>query len=237
MKPPWNLPVLSLALVAVVLGPSSASAEWFLDVYAGWSSTQRTNVDISGQSISGVPVQASLLDVKSDDSVLGGLRAGYWFGFLPELGIGVDVFYFQPDVPSQRIIATGAVTGKIFDEPISISSAGPARIPSITIPAVVFAADLLARLRFLKTPDIPNGRLQPYITAGPAFLVTDPEDYGTTLGFKVAGGIAWQFHRRMAVFVEYRYTQFLPRDIKIGDLRYSADVKTNHALGGFSFRF
>ena len=40
-----------------------------------------------------------------------------------------------------------------------------------------------------------------------------------------------------SVFAEYRYTQFLPDDVKAGGLKYSADVKTNHALGGFSFRF
>ena len=237
MKPLWTMPILSLALFAVALSPAVASAEWYLDAYAGWSSTQRTDVNISGLSVSGVPVQASLLDVKTDDSPILGLRAGYWFAFLPEVGLGVDIFYFQPDVPSQTIIATGAVSGEIFDEPISIAAAGPARLPSITIPAIVFAADLRLRWRFLQTADIPNGRLQPYITAGPAWMVTDPEDYGTTLGYKVGAGFAWQFHRRMAVFAEYRYTQFLPRDIEIGRLEYSADVKTHHVVGGFSFRF
>ena len=34
-------------------------------------------------------------------------------------------------------------------------------------------ADLLLRWRFLQTPDIPNGRLQPYITLGPALVITD----------------------------------------------------------------
>ena len=92
----------------------------------------------------------------------------------------MDVFYFRPDVESQTVTATGAVSGKIFDEDISIAAAGPARIPSAEIPAVVFAADLLLRWRYLRTPDIPNGRLQPYITVGPAFLVTDPDDLGTT---------------------------------------------------------
>jgi opacity protein-like surface antigen len=236
MRPRWWVPVLLLSLL-LGLAPDAARAEWFLDGYAGWSRTERTDVDIRGLSVAGVPVQASLLDVKTDDSVLLGLRAGYWFGFLPEVGLGVDVFYFRPDVPAQTVTATGAVSGKIFGESITISAAGPARLPSVTIPAVVFAADLLLRWRFLQTADIPNGRLQPYITVGPAWMVTDPEDYSATLGFKVAGGFAWQFHRRMAVFAEYRYTQFLPDDVEVGGLRYSADVKTHHALGGLSFRF
>ena len=149
----------------------------------------------------------------------------------------MDVFYFRPDVESQTVTATGAVSGKIFDEDISIAAAGPARIPSAEIPAVVFAADLLLRWRYLRTPDIPNGRLQPYITVGPAFLVTDPDDLGTTLGFKVAGGFAWQFTRHLAVFGEYRFTQFKPDDVEVGGLEYSATVSTHHVLGGLSFRF
>jgi opacity protein-like surface antigen len=237
MKPVLTPSILLLALVAVVLSPTGARAEWYLDAYAGFSSTQKTDVNISGLSVSGTPVQASLLDVKTEDSPILGLRFGYWFSFLPEVGLGADIFYFQPDVPSQTVTATGAVSGKILDEEITIGAAGPARLPSITIPAVVFAADVMLRWRFLQTPDIPNGRLQPYITVGPAWMVTDPEDYGTTLGFKVGGGFTWQFHRHMAVFLEYRYTQFLVDDVKIGGLKYGADVKSNHALGGFSFRF
>jgi opacity protein-like surface antigen len=115
--------------------------------------------------------------------------------------------------------------------------AGPVTIASADLPAVVVGGDLLLRWRFLQTPDIPNGRLQPYITLGPALLVTDSDDLGTTLGFKVAGGFAWQFHRRLAVFGEYRFTRFTPSDVESGGLRYSADVNTHHVLGGISLRF
>lgn len=226
--------VLSLVVLAT---PAVAHAEWFVDAYAGWSMTERADVDIKGISVAGVPVRASLLDVDPDDSPLFGVRAGYWFGLLPEVGLGVDVFYFRPDVRRQRVTATGAVSGRVFDEPISVAVSGPVTLESADLPAVVIGADLLLRWRFLQTPDIPNGRLQPYITLGPALVVTDPDDLGTTLGFKVAGGFAWQFHRRLAAFGEYRFTRFTPSDVESGGLRYSADVHTHHVLGGISFRF
>jgi cytochrome c oxidase assembly factor CtaG/opacity protein-like surface antigen len=225
---------LSLVLLAT---PAVASAEWFVDAYAGWSMTERADVDVGGISVAGVPVRASLLDVEPEDSPLFGVRAGYWFGFLPEVGLGVDVFYFRPDVRRQRVTATGTVSGRILDEPLSVTVAGPVTIASADLPAVVVGGDLLLRWRFLQTPDIPNGRLQPYITLGPALLVTDSDDLGTTLGFKVAGGFAWQFHRRLAVFGEYRFTRFTPSDVESGGLRYSADVNTHHVLGGISLRF
>jgi opacity protein-like surface antigen len=236
-KARWTTPVLSLTVLILALVPRVAWAEWFLDAYAGWSITERVDVDIAGVSFAGVPVQASLLDVEPENSPLFGLRAGYWFGFLPEFGLGVDVFYFRPDVRRQNVTATAAVSGRIFDEPVSVAVAGPARIPSADLPAVVFAPELLLRWRFLRTADIPHGRLQPYIRLGPALLVTDPDDLGTTLGFKVAGGFAWQFHRRLALFGEYRFTRFTPEDVESGGLRYSADVNTHHVLGGISLRF
>jgi opacity protein-like surface antigen len=229
--------VLSLALLALVLWPDPARAEWFLDAYAGRSMTERTDIRIRDVSVAGVTVRASLLDVEPEDSPLYGLRAGYWFGALPEVGLGVDVFHFRPDIRRQRVIATAAVSGRLFDEPISVTAAGPVTIPSADLPAVVVAADVLLRWRFLRSADIPHGRLQPYLTLGPAFLVTDPDDYGTTLGFKVAGGLAWQLLRHLAIFGEYRFTRFTPRDIESGGLRYSADVNTHHVLGGISVRF
>jgi opacity protein-like surface antigen len=229
--------VLSLAALVLALTPRAARAEWFLDAYAGWSMTERLDIDIRGFSVPGVRVRASLLDVEPEDSPLFGVRAGYWFGFLPEVGLGLDVFYFQPDIRRQRVTATASVSGRILDEPISVAAAGPVRIPSADLPAVVVAGDLLLRWRFLQTPDIPHGRLQPYLTLGPALLITDPDDYGTTLGLKVGGGLAWQLHRRLAVFAEYRFTRFTPDDIESNSLRYSADVNTHHALGGISLRF
>lgn len=234
------LPSLTLRLsliVALLAMPAAVRAEWFLDAYAGWSMTESADVDIHGLSVAGVPVAARLLGVEPESSPLFGIRAGYWFGFLPEVGVGVDASYFRPDVKRQRVTATAAVSGRILDEPVTISVSGPATIPSADLPAVVVGVDLLLRWRFLRTEEIPHGRLQPYLGLGPALLVTDPDDLGTTLGFKAAGGFAWQFHRRLAAFAEYRFTRFTPRDVHVGGLRYSVDVNTHHALGGLSLRF
>jgi opacity protein-like surface antigen len=236
---PVRGPILALSLVALVLvsTPGTGRAEWFLDAYAGWSTTERLDIDIRGFSIPGVRVRASLLDVETEDSPLFGVRAGYWLGVLPEVGLGLDVFYFRPDIRRQRVTATASVSGRIFGEPISVSAAGPVDIPSADLPAVVIAGDLLLRWRFLQTPDVPNGLLQPYLALGPALLVTDPDDYGTTLGLKVGGGLASQLHRRLALFAEYRFTRFTPDDIEANRLRYGADVDTHHVLGGISLRF
>ena len=77
---PRAIVLSALALFLLVLAPRPAHAEWYLDAYAGWSWTEDADVDIHGISVGGVPVQASLLDVRPERSVLLGVRGGYWFG-------------------------------------------------------------------------------------------------------------------------------------------------------------
>lgn len=117
-----------------------------------------------------------------------------------------------------------------------MSVTGPTRIPQADIYAGVVSLDLMVRWRLLKSPELPHGRLQPYFMVGPAALITDPDDFGVSVGFKVGGGMAWQFTRRLALFGEYRFTRFTP-DVDSGRLRYEATVNTHHAVGGISFRF
>lgn len=229
------------AMAAVVLGlttlaATDASAEWFVDVYGGRSWTRPADVDIDGIDVLGVPVHVTLEEVDPRDSLLVGVRAGYWLGFLPDLGLAVDAFYFRPDVRTQTVIASGAVTTEIFDVPITVSAAGPVRIPAQDIPAVAVSLDLMVRWRLYRSDDAPHGRVQPYLFAGPAFLFTDPDTLGTSAGVKTGGGVAVQVLRRLAVFAEYRFTHFEAK-VRSGRLTYEATVETHHAVAGLSLRF
>jgi hypothetical protein len=222
--------------LVLALTPAGARAEFFVDLYGGLSWTRPTDVDIRGIDILGVPVDVTLDEVQPNRSGLGGLRLGYWFDFLPDLGVAVDLFYFEPSIKRQTVRATASVTGEIFDEIITVSVAGPAEIPSAWIPAGVVSADLMVRWRLFQDGTAPHGRVQPFLLAGPAFLITDHEDFGTSLGVKTGGGVAWQLTRWLAVFAEYRFTHFTPT-VETGGLRYKATVSTHHALVGLSFRF
>lgn len=235
--------MISLAvLVALVPAPPHASAEWFIDLYSGYSWTERSDVQVRGFDILGVPVDVELLNVDPDSSPLGGVRAGYWFGFAPELGLAMDAFYFRPDVRAQRVRARASVTaptsltGELFDEPVTLSATGPTRIPSAEIHAGVLSLEVMVRWRLLKAPEFPHGRVQPYLLVGPAALITDPEDFGVSIGFIAGAGVAWHLTRHLALFGEYRFTRFTP-DVDSGNFRYEATVNTHHAVGGVSFRF
>ena len=110
----------------------------------------------------------------------------------------------------------------------------------------------MLRFPLLKSPQFPNGQLQPYITVGPAIFVAHAEDSrnfepsnqddtDASVGVKVGAGVAWLFTKNIAVFGEYRYTHFSPeftfRDDVLGNAKLSADVNTHYVLVGASFRF
>src|SRR5437867_2433055 len=116
----------------------------------------------------------------------------------------------------------------------------------------VIGFDAMLRYPLMKSPEFPNGRLQPYVTIGPAIFVAHAEDSrnfepsnqsdtDASAGVKVGGGVAWQFTKNIAMFGEYRYTHFSPeftfRDDVRGNAELSTDVNTHYLLVGVSFRF
>jgi opacity protein-like surface antigen len=112
----------------------------------------------------------------------------------------------------------------------------------------------MLRLPLLTTDDIPRGRLQPYLGVGPAIAYYDTTvDFrpelprklrfdSVELGLDVRAGLAWQFHPRVGVFTEYRFT-YLPIDIDedsdFGPIEERVDAKlnTHHILMGVAIRF
>lgn len=214
---------LMLVVAAVlVAAPAQASAEWFFDLYAGYAWTENSDLTITRINNAGVAIRTELLDVEFDRSPVGGIRAGYWFGFAPFLGLGLDAFYFRPDIPTQRARVKGSFVATTLNHE--------------DVPAAVVGLDLLLRWPLITSPDFPYGRVQPYLTVGPSALISDPDDFGTSVGFKIGSGIAWQVTRHVAVFGEYRFTRYTP-EVNSGNLRYEADLNTHHAIGGISFRF
>ena len=223
-------------LVAVALlgtlasAPTLASAEWFVDFYAGAASTADADVSASDRFCSGFfcsPASTASREVQFDSSFTVGGRVGHWFEPIPWLGVAFDVSYFQ---------ANGE---------------------DVEITVVPLSLLLMLRWPLLATPDFPRGRLQPYIGIGPGAFITDVSvDFRPTLpnalsitdveaGFDARAGLAWQFHRRFAVFGEYRFT-YVDAEVTEGppelfgsgsESRVQTTLETHHFLVGVSVRF
>jgi hypothetical protein len=153
---------------------------------------------------------------------------GYWFERAPWVGIAGDLSFFEAEGRDAQFTIV----------PVSLL--------------------LMLRLPLLTTQDIPKGRLQPYLGLGPSIFHQDASvDFRPQIGKKVEMGswgvgldtrvgLAWQFHRRAALFTEYRFT-YLPIStdsetetfgiVSPATERLDATLNTHHLLVGVSFRF
>ena len=115
---------------------------------------------------------------------------------------------------------------------------------------------LMLRLRLLPSAAVPNGRLQPYLAAGPGyFLTSSSADFrpelsdtvsafsGSDIGVDGRAGLAWEFVRGIALFSEYRVSWFgldaeeQPSSGGSGSDTIDSTLLTHSVIAGLSFRF
>jgi opacity protein-like surface antigen len=236
----WTKSLLMLtSALAFLVVASPAAAEWFTDLYIGGAFTEKHDVDTNFPTLG---AQVTTLDVSFNNSFVGGFRGGYWFPALLgplDLGVGLDVSHFAPNVSRQTSVFCGRVcVNGVFDD--------------LDLSVWTIGFDAMLRFPFMKSSQFPNGRLQPYLTVGPAIFVAHAEDSqnfepsnqsdsDTSVGVKVGAGVAWQFTKTIAMFGEYRYTHFSPeftfRDDVLGSANLSTAINTHYLLMGVSFRF
>lgn len=228
-----------LAVVALLCSAAApARAEWDLGLYAGASHTPKSDMTMVIGSASG-PADHTFHDVKWDPSAEFGMRGGYWFG---GYGIGLDVFRFDADIPTQNVSVTIQGTTSMVT------------LQAIDVAVTAVALDIV-RLRYRAFADErnPNGLLRPYLTAGPAWFRTAMTNRGngeltmktgtdTTMGYKLGAGLAWQMLPSTALFVEYRYTHFrtepnLQGAITGSNVPVRFDLNTHHGIVGLSVSF
>ena len=228
-----------LASLASAAGP--ASAEWFADLYAGSAWTESHDRDLTF-----LGTKFDQRGQQFETSASFGGRVGYWLESVPYLGLALDAFHFQPNMNPQSAIVCS--TAGCFADPRT----------GLDLSVVGVSFDAMLRWPLLKTEAFPKGQLQPYITAGPGIfiargtnLVTGPglggptsrgSDTDAEIGVKAGAGLAWQFHRNLALVAEYRFTHFRP-EFKLDDVNVPTPTKvdtlvnTHHIVVGVSFRF
>jgi opacity protein-like surface antigen len=219
-----------LLLLAIA---TSGRAEWFADLYGGAAYTPRSDIVLVIGSPTG-PADHTFHSVKWNNSPTLGARAGYWFEAAPWYGVGLDVFRFSADVPTQMV-----------DTTISGVSA-PATLRAIDFDVTALALDLV-RLRY------PMGRFEPQLTAGPALFrvratnrengeMTTTPAVDSTWGYKLGAGLAWRMTKALALFGEYRFTHVHSEPVLEGTITNARvpmkfDLDTHHLVAGASLRW
>src|SRR5213083_2342072 len=139
-----------LAVACLALTAQPCAAEWFADIYAGASLTDKHNVKVVDQ-MSG---HATYHGIEFDTGLAYGGRFGRYFDAVPFLGLGLDYFKFLPRIGPQQFHIDGCV-------PSGGCGGGPGGIGAIDVDAWALSLDLLLRLPLLKTEAAPWGAIQP----------------------------------------------------------------------------
>jgi hypothetical protein len=127
--------VALLVLSILTISPMPASAEWFLDVYGGESTTRDASVTAEVTSyglLMATTTKSHTEKVDLDSSFTMGGRLGYWSEKLPWLGVSLDLSYFKAEGEKAE-----------FD-------------------VVPLSLLLMLRWPLFKSENFPKGRLQPY---------------------------------------------------------------------------
>ena len=231
-----------VAIVSLGVGAAPASAEWFADIFAGLSFTRDHDVKLNDVGIGPGTYQ----DVEFDRSLSWGGRVGHYFDALPFLGLAADFFRYYPDIGGQSV----QLRGCFFPGGCGTGRGGTGRFE---IQTTAISVDLMLRLPLLKSADAPWGRLQPYLAVGPPLFITNvtprntrnfrnhDDDTDLSIGYKLAGGVAFQVDKNLALFGEYRFTHVSPevelRDANGGRTTLRTDLDTHSALVGLSARW
>jgi hypothetical protein len=233
----WSLALAMSALLTV--GARPAAAEWFADLFAGLSLTQSHDLKLDDRGIG----PGVFEDVELDRSLSWGGRAGRYFDSVPFLGVAVDFFRFYPSIVPQSVDLHGC----FFP---GGCGAGRGGTGSFDVEVTSVSLDLMLRLPLFKSADAPQGRVQPYVAAGPPLFITTitprhtrsfrnhDSDTDLSFGYKLAGGLAVQVYRNLALFGEYRFTHVSPevelRDANLSRATLRTDLDTHSALVGLS---
>jgi opacity protein-like surface antigen len=206
--------VLSLLVFAV---PSLASAEPYLEGFAGAAFTNDKNLDTK-LGLSGLPVSVldgTLKSVDFNTSPVFGGKVGYFFDrpFLGgNFGLELEAYHSEPDVASQTVTYSGLQLGAPVEFKTTIQKAD--------IDLTTVALNLLYRLELYQSDNFPHGRFQPYAGVGLGLFIatlattTTPfdtnkkiDDTNVQPGGQILAGARFFLTPHIALFAEYKFIQ------------------------------
>lgn len=208
--------MLISVLALILLLPSSVAGEWFVSGYAGGS----LNGKLRDTSVPRTPGGGSLelSNVRLDDSLVFGGKAGYFFESVPWFGFELDGSAAAADVPVQSKV-------------VQIITPSGIQTAIRTIAPKTHTLVTLASLLVLRHP---GERWQPYAGVGLGIIIHD--DF-TLAGAAVQAGLRVFVHKNLALFGEYRFRggDFDGLNLSVG--KTSGDLRINQFVGGVSVHF
>jgi opacity protein-like surface antigen len=187
---------------------------------ANWSFEPITINPLSGINNQNENVTAK--NVKTDPSLVGGVKAGYFLDSIPYLGFEGAGSVTNNYRPRQLVAVkpTLSTNGALTQEQTNL--------------IWIMAFHIVGRYGFLPDKDVPFGRLQPYIGIGPAVgVLYFQNDSAKNFGMDGLAGLRYMVTKYIGAFVEFDYlkewdAQLGDQFITINGIRYVANgTKSN----------
>jgi len=227
----------TVAILGILLITSTqAKAELMTELYGGEGFTKNHNasVDLPDAKITGIHNS-----LKFNSAATIGGRAIYWINNLPYLGLGLDAsHFFGPDQKNQISVTKLCISG--FG-----CSTSPETIKKFNNNVTVLGLDIMLRLPLFVSNEFTKGRLQPYLSAGPAAFFTTLKDTNnfipagqsstyTSFGVKAGAGFMLFLTKSLGTFIEYRGTNFKVKD-QYNNATIVNDITLGRTIGNATF--
>lgn len=190
-------------------GIQGSEARMWVGLQAG--PNYQANADIV-QRVSGNPT-ITYENVKFQTNFLGGLTIGYdfvnegflgrpWPAWMKYFSVALDLTYNNVTFPLQRVTADIEGLGKL-----------KANFPSGIIRMFTLVPLIIGKYGFFPDPEVPFGRLQPYLGVGVGLVITDPALEGFTTRerhkadavFLLETGLRYMMLRNVSLDAAFRY--------------------------------
>lgn len=205
--------------------------EFFVGGFLGGSFIQNTTWDYRG------PLSTQAADMQIDPGLTGGIKLGYFFDQLPLFGIEAEGSIGTHNQPAQTVHLNPALLN---------TTVGHVNRQSMLV--WTMALHFLARYGFLATPEIPFGRLQPYVGLGPGLVMLYAEaDSAKNFSLEVEAGVRYMFSKHIGLFVAYKLSQQWQVELESQQLFFANtgttapkavfDCTRHQAILGLSYHF
>ena len=169
--------------------------EFFVGGFLGAGFIYNTTWDY--RSVSPSPLNTAVSNMKIDPGITGGIKLGYFFDRAPNLGIEAEGSIGTQHQPSQTVSLNPA---------IQWSTTGSVKSQDMLVWTMAF--HFLGRWGFFQTPEVPFGRLQPYVGLGPGLVMLyAPADSAKNFSLEFEAGLRYMFTKNLGAFMEYKLSQ------------------------------
>ena len=242
--------VAPLAIGLLLLGlPAAVHGEAFLDLYAGKSFTQDSDLRIKQSRLGNDYTfeDVSFRDDSFKDPPYYGVRAGYFFERYPWLGLAVEFFHM-------KITADTSDVRPVDGTRNGVALSGGAKVNSIVQRFAVthgvnyLTLDALFRYPLLQSPErFPRGRLQLYTGVGLGPVIGHPETRVDNIrsepGYELAGlgvqgfvGARFLILKNLGLFTEYKFSHSA-LEVTVPSGHGRVHENTHHIVGGLTIHF